>query len=166
MSLLVRKITRSKWPAEISEPINIDILRADAITSCLRTSSDTLSTWEVINADNINEAVLALASNFDKIETMTVIAIEKDKISEYGFSLVSSKGLTVVEDLKDSHIDVSNLTLKSIGTFASIVLETIKDEKVYRFSKRELIDIISKAVETDRLDVKLLKEKVREQLSA
>lgn len=166
MSLLIRKITRSKWPTEVAEPIDISILRADAITSCLRTSSDTLSTWEVVDVDNIKEAVLALATNFDKIETMTVVAIEKEKIIEHGLSIVPTIGSTVVDDLKDSHIDVAYLTLKSIGTFASIVLETIKEENVYRFSKKELIEIISQAISAKRLNIELLKDKVREQITA
>ena len=54
MVVCVRKINKSKWPAEETLAGKTDeeilpFLKADALTSCLRTSKDELSLWTVEN---------------------------------------------------------------------------------------------------------------------
>jgi hypothetical protein len=165
MSYLVRKITRSKWPKENFDQIMINNLRADAITSCLRTSSDTLSTWEIDTIDQLDEAVLALLVNQDKIENMDVITIEKDEITNRGFQIVKSPGKTHVPDLIDTHQDVSFLTYDSIGEFAKIILHTFGQKKYTRIKKKRLIEILKKAVEGGRVNIEHLKDEVRFEIS-
>nr|EKU5176985.1 hypothetical protein [Acinetobacter baumannii]EKW2555511.1 hypothetical protein [Acinetobacter baumannii] len=53
MTIFVRKISKAKWPSEeeIAEKALdseiIPFVRADALTTCLKTSQNTLSVWAV-----------------------------------------------------------------------------------------------------------------------
>ncbi|MCA4148535.1 hypothetical protein LDY24_17900, partial [Acinetobacter baumannii] len=53
MTIFVRKISKAKWPSEeeIAEKALdseiIPFVRADALTTCLKTSQNTLSVWTV-----------------------------------------------------------------------------------------------------------------------
>ena len=60
MSLLVRKINRAKWLQ--TDIAHGDDISADAITNCMKTTSNRLSVWEVESEARIEEAALAIAS--------------------------------------------------------------------------------------------------------
>ena len=46
MALYVRKISRAKWPEDVSEFNNIAELKSDALAD-LRTQNNTLSFWKI-----------------------------------------------------------------------------------------------------------------------
>lgn len=84
MSYYIRKISRAKWPEDVSEAEVKDV-RADAITGCLRTTSDELSLWKVEKIGNPEEDALFLTSlksdgNFAKISDRKVKSIIKQLI--------------------------------------------------------------------------------------
>ena len=67
MVVCVRKINKSQWPAEETLAGKTDeeilpFLKADALTSCLRTSKDELSLWTVENTSE--EEITALLIPF------------------------------------------------------------------------------------------------------
>ena len=68
MPYFVRKIARAKWSNESITDNPFDI-PADAITLDLKTFTNTLSVWEVTDEGKVGDAVLAIASGFDRIET-------------------------------------------------------------------------------------------------
>lgn len=78
MGLLVRKINRSKWPQEDEK--NVFKVASDAITICLKSCGNTLSVWEIDNEQNLDEAVLALASGFQHLESIDVVMLESDRL--------------------------------------------------------------------------------------
>lgn len=85
MSLLVRKINRSKWfQTNIYEGEDIS---GDAITNCLKTTRNTLSTWRINSETEIEDAILAMASGFDHIDTIDVIPINPEHLESEGISL-------------------------------------------------------------------------------
>lgn len=47
MKYIIRKFTKAKWSLIPTDTGNYENLQADAITSCLRTSGNTLSVWAV-----------------------------------------------------------------------------------------------------------------------
>ncbi|HDT6574870.1 TPA: hypothetical protein QFT23_000968 [Bacillus cereus] len=158
MAFLVRKMARSKWPQEKFMEMDINDLSADAITSCLRTSSATLSTWEIDSMEDLEDAVLALVAASQKIDTMFVVSIDKEKIINNGFQIEETPGKTLVEDLVETHKDIAGLTYQTIGTFASIMLESLHEEQVYRFTASKLKKILMNAIENGRLDKEALNE--------
>ncbi|MFX4420202.1 hypothetical protein ABTA42_19415, partial [Acinetobacter baumannii] len=82
MTIFVRKISKAKWPSEeeIAEKALdseiIPFVRADALTTCLKTSQNTLSVWAVENCTDaeIEKAILALITN-TKLERLNRIQI-------------------------------------------------------------------------------------------
>ncbi|OMD64651.1 hypothetical protein BSK62_16915 [Paenibacillus odorifer] len=164
MPLLIRKITRSKWPSENYLEVEVDTLSADAISSCLRTSNNTLSTWEVESKDQIEEAVLALACSAQRIENVDVIFMDRDEVADFGFVIIPTPGKTVVDDLVRHHYDICNLNYKSIGGFASLILKSFHEEKHLRFTASKVKAIIRKAVEDERVNLSMLDEKIQKAL--
>jgi len=131
MSLLVRKITRAKWRDSLSG----EDISADAITNCMKTTGNTLSTWTVQTRDEIPEAVLAIVSAHEHIDTIDVVCLDLLSLKNQGLRFQSTPGKTPVEDLKDRHRDISNLTYKSLGIVANHILNEIKEEKTERTPK-------------------------------
>ena len=78
MALLVRKISRGKWPEEICE---LSSLAGDAISD-IRTFDNSLSVWLVDSEDEIGAAMLALSasSKTESIEGITIVWIPVEKI--------------------------------------------------------------------------------------
>lgn len=165
MAFLIRKINRSKWPNQDFENFSIDDLVADAITSDLRTSKNTLSTWEIESEDQVLEAVLALSSGFDRLDTIDVIILDKAEVIGRGFEIIETPGLTPIKDLVNTHKDIVNLTFKSLGSFSRLILDTFHKEKVKRVKKGELKKLLLEAIETGRLNIDSLKDGVREKLA-
>ncbi len=85
MSMLARKISRSKWA---SKPyLKPDAIRADAITNCLKTKDDRLSLWRCADDQwDVAEAFLALAtgSKISKVETMDIVVLPENELEEAG----------------------------------------------------------------------------------
>lgn len=169
MSFLVRKITKSKWSddlcKQISKTEDIKCIPADAITSCLRTTKNTLSLWEIKLEDHLEEAALALITCADRIENIDLIYIDSSIIEEMGFTIdKDSPGNTVVEDLKKTHRDLCKLDYSKIGDFALIVAKSISYSKYKRFTKKQLIHIIKEAINKGRLNLNDLNEKMQEDI--
>ena len=158
MELLIRKVTKSKWS---KEPLSdIKDLSADAITSCLRTSSNTLSLWHVKDVNSINDAILALVSGFDRIDTIDVVLLEKDYLNT-NFNIKQTDGKTIVSDLINTHYDICNLTYEKIGNVATYIQDQILSNNIKRYRISEIVTILNEAINSGRLKNDELKEKVR-----
>lgn len=169
MSILVRKITKSKWPDSICLGVEsetmIEEVPADAITSCLRTSKNTLSVWEVENEEGLEEAALALVTSAQKLENIDIIYIDKAILLDYKFIIKDDvPGATSVEDLKNTHRDISDLNYKRIGEFAYIVAKSISNSKFKRFTRKKLIKIINKAIDENRLQIDTLNDNIKKDI--
>ncbi len=107
MPLLVRKITKAKWfqnkILEGEEP------SADAITSDLRTNSNCLSIWEIKSEDELEDAVLAIASSGDCLNTIDIIVINSDNIFSNKLKINESEGFTPYADFINRHRDIIDL---------------------------------------------------------
>lgn len=155
MGFLVRKFTQNKWPSkeEQTEGWDIDDIYADAFTSCLRTSGNTLSTWFVSDLTKLSEVVLALSTSLDKISRIQLIYFHKSEVLK-SLSLNETLGATPVEDLKKNHLDIADLNIGKLKNVSQIYLDSIKNEKVEIFTKNEVKDIIKTAISNKRLEVK------------
>lgn len=157
MQLLVRKITRSKWNNADDDVFE---LSSDAISSCLRTSKCTLSAWEIEKEEDLDEAVLALASGFDKLETIDVVILDGEYLELSKVLNQRSAGNTAVPDLIDKHHDFVDLNYYKLGLIAEHIIQRIKQEKVKRYSIEELKKLLIDAIDKERLRIDDLTEKV------
>ena len=159
---LIRKINKAKW-FQI-DIMNDDDVSADAITNCLRTTENTLSVWNVEKEEDIDEAVLAIVSAQDHIETIDVIILNSDKIEEYNVNIVASSGNTPIESLQQIHRDLSDLTFSKLGLIKDHIVERIRNNKIKRYTKTNLKKLLLAAIEKGILRLDDLKESVRSKL--
>jgi hypothetical protein len=159
MQLLVRKINRSKWN---NADEDIFKLSSDAITSCLRSSRNTLSVWKIESESDLDEAVLALISNFQKLESIDIVTLDGDYLIKAMVEQEQTEGITPISDLVDSHYDLKNLNYYKIGIVAEHIIQRIKLNKVKRYTINELKRILKKAIEQHRLKIEDLHVSVAE----
>jgi len=141
MSLFVRKIIKSKWYQTDIE--NGDDVSADAITNCMKTKQNTLSVWEIESPDELDNAVLAIVSQHQHLETIDVVKLDSVSLVENEIVWVESRGLTPIDDLVDTHFDLSELTYPKLG-----IIVTPKTKSIW-YPHKENDDVMSIAFELD-----------------
>jgi hypothetical protein len=162
MSLLIRKIDKGKWlQRDICQGEDVP---ADAITNCLRTKHNTLSAWEITSENDIDEAVLAIVSGHQHLETIDVVPIDPGHLKENNIDCIRTDGLTPVRDLIKNHIDLSNLSYKKLGVIAYHIVDKIRDKKVRRYTEGRLKAILNEAIEKGRLEADKLSDSLRRKL--
>lgn len=164
MPILVRRISRAKWD-------KIDIVRdndpvADAITSCLRTFNNTLSTWLIENEEQLNEAILALITGpkVEKLDSFQIIYFNEKMLHDLGLKLESTEGDTIIDALKNSHRDISELTYTKIGKVKDVVLDCLKNNRFKSVTKGELKKLLADAISKKQLSFEDLHENIVKEL--
>ena len=163
MALLVRKISRGKWP---DNPCSINCLQADAISD-LRTQGNTLSVWRVENLNEIDEAVLALAasSNTERIETITIVWEDEEVFLKKGITVNDTvEGDTVVTDLRPKHRDLSDLSYDSLGVISEIIMNSLNSSNTKRIPRQDVKKILVNAYKNDRISEEICTESLNSEL--
>lgn len=162
MSLLVKKIDKGKWLQ--NDIVNGQDVSADAITNCLKTSGNTLSTWRIGNEAQIDDAVLAIVSAHQHLDAIDVVWISQGQLSQYGIIMQDTPGLTPVFDLVDNHVDIVKLTYKALGTVAHCIVKCFSDKNIKRYTRSNLKKLLRSAIESERLDADNLASSVADKL--
>lgn len=162
MSLLVRKINKAKWMQ--NDIICGEEVSADAITNCIKTKDNKLSTWKISKESEINNAILAIVSSHQHLDTIDVVYLKKSFLEHKGFMFQSTKGATPIVDLKDLHVDISGLTYSSLGTIAEQIVQVIKEDKVLRYTKGMIRKLINEAIDLGRLKKDDLNDSLKKKL--
>lgn len=135
-----------------------DDISADAVTLCLKTSGNTLSFWRCsADTDDIAQIALALALGTDKdrLDAFDVVLLRRDAFEAAGFILNPnpSTAETKMDDMKDRHVDMEQLTLARLSAVASSIADKVKGNvNTYRFTRGQLLNLIVAAVDTKRID--------------
>jgi hypothetical protein len=160
-----RKFSRAKWvkPASITD----DDIPADAITGCLRTTENKLSFWECTrDTQSIEEIVIALAtgSKFKRIEKMHLIALPQETLRSEQLG-VPSKGDTLVDELRDRHFDLTELTLNKLTKVAKMMESQIESEiDCHSFTAKQVAKILNNFVEVGKIKLEKLDSEIQVQL--
>jgi hypothetical protein len=164
--VLVRKISLAKWST--SAPFAEGEISADAVTADLRTTGNALSMWKGCHQGEtaLEDAVLALASGFERGDKLDVVWLEKRKLVKAGVSLQQTPGSTPIADLQDRHFDATELDLVRLGEVAKAVAHAVQTQQYHRFTKKDVLRLIAKAVVAKRVRLEDLKEKLRSELIA
>ena len=137
---------------------------ADAITLCIKTKTNTLSAWEIASESDVSEAVLAIVSGGDHLETIHVVIMDKQHLTDHGISCSCKEEYTPVEDLRKTHHDLIALTYPKLGIIANHIVEGFKRERVIQYRERALRQILNDAVKMKRLDPSDLKPDISKKL--
>jgi hypothetical protein len=162
MSLLIRKINKAKWYQVDIE--NDSDVSADAITNCLKTTKNTLSVWCISCEEDLDNAVLALVSNQDNLETIDIVILEESLLDGYNIRIVATQGETPIEELAKTHRDIADLTFSKIGIIKDHIVERIRTKHLRRYTKGTLKKLIKDAIEDGKLKLEDLKESVQKNI--
>lgn len=162
MPLLIRKIDKSKWLQ--NDIVSGEHVSADAVTNCLKTSSNTLSTWRIDNEAQIDDAVLAIVSAHQHLDTIDVVCMSQDQLGEVGINMQDAPGVTPVVDLVDNHVDIVGLTYKSLGKVAHCIVKCFSDNSVKRYTRGSLKKLLRTAIESGRLKAERISPSLADKL--
>ena len=165
MTFLVRKIVRGKWLNGNDICETVDEVSADAITNCIRTSKNTLSTWSIKEEQNIEEAILAIVSNHKHLDAFDVVFLDFEEIKSIGIEIKNTPGITPVESLKQLHFDLEGLNYKLLGGVSDLIIKSFKEERVKRYTRGQLKKILENAIKLGKLNGKDLNTSVLEKLN-
>lgn len=163
MCLLVRKIDRAKWVQ--NDIVSGAAVSADAITNCLRTTGNKLSTWRVTDASAIEEAVLAMSSQFDHLDALDVVAVEESALAAAGLNILATPGRTAIGSFADRHRDIAGLTYTSLGALATFIVGEFQADRVHRFTKGQLRRLLVDAISDGVLRADDLKPSVKSEVA-
>ncbi len=162
MSLLVRKIDKGRWLQ--NDILNGEDISADAITICMKTTNNTLSTWRIDNEAQIDEAVLAIVSGHQHLDAIDVAWLSQEQIKAEAISIQDTSGITPITALVDSHVHVVDLTYTSLGKIANCIVNCFLENSVRRYTRGMLIKLLRKAIESGRLEKEMLAPAVADKL--
>jgi len=162
MALQVRKINRAKWHE--LDVVNGAEIPADAITNCLRTQQNNLSVWRIKSEDEIENAVLAISSGQQYLETFDIVILDSEYLEQKGIKFMVTEGQTAAKMPKDMHFHMVDLTYEKLGIVAYHIVEKFKEKKVLRYTKKNLKDILNNAINEKRLDFNELSENIKNKL--
>jgi hypothetical protein len=161
MSILVRKIQRAKWGGDV--PVESDV-PADAITICLKTTDNTLSIWEIDNENELDDAIVALATgrSLDSFSKIDYVLIDESILRDNGLSVVEYDGDTALEAFVKKHKNISDLTYRKLGIVRNIIVDCINNDKHAFKTRSQIKKIVKSAIETGKLQKDKLNPKLIE----
>lgn len=164
MPILARKIGLAKWTSK--QGLTLDEVPADAVTGDLRTSGNALSFWRSpgTSKEDLRSVVLALASASERLDKMDVAWIADSNIRQAGLDLKETEGHTPVLSLSKEHVDVVCLDLLRLGTVAHLFHAAVQEERCYRYTKKEILNLLADAAKRGLLALGDLSDKVRQEV--
>ncbi len=151
MPYLVRKIGNLENLFHIKETQDVEQVFADVINYEFKTTENTLSTWFINEADDIDMAVLAIASNYSTTEEMDFLYIDMSLLEEFSLEIINEPNETPYESYSKFHYDIVGLTLASIKS----ILEIYKHNKtiVVKRDGFELKALIKEAYKENKINI-------------
>ncbi|MCG8776512.1 hypothetical protein [Tenacibaculum finnmarkense] len=160
MSILVRRINRAKWN---QVDIVSDDSSADAITSCLKTTNNDLSTWLIEDENDLNTAILALitGSRQENLSTIHIIYFDESLISDKNLNLSITEGDTLIDTFKNKHRDISELTYSSLGEVKDIVLDCLRNDRFKTITRSKLKTLLKDCIKEELLEKSSLSDSIQ-----
>lgn len=168
---LARKISRAKWNAAVRLPQ----VRADAITSDLRTQHDELSFWQcdpgapdpdnpALNGNPVSDIAMAIASPNPSLGKFDIIWFSVDDLENDDQSWVYAKAETPIEDLNSLHLHARELNYLRLGNLAQRIIDAIDQKRFERFDPDRVVNLLTDAINGKRLKLDDLKGKVHDEV--
>jgi hypothetical protein len=161
MMFLARKVSFAKW--EPKHGVEKGEIPADAVTLDLRTFDNGLSLWkcEKASLEDVTQVALALAAEAERVDKIDVVWVEQSDLEDKKVILKNTDGKTPVASLVKNHVDALHLDLVRLGIVANSISKAFQEGHKYRFTEKKVRDILVEAVISKQVDLKNLKEKVR-----
>lgn len=123
-----------------------------------------MSVWSV---NNIEDAVLALASTNTSIAIVDVVELDAKRLNQLNLKVRQKNAKTPVEQLNDKHYDIVELDYTTLGVIANeIASETIKNsDYIKRYSAAKVKQILKDAIADGKIKTDSLHENLRKHFS-
>ena len=159
---LARTITRSKW--EPKRGLRTGEISADAVTADLRTRDNTLSFWRCPSGTDVDfeDVVLAIATGREEVTKVEIVWLDDEDLRTEGQTLINSDGRTPIAELVNLRVDVCHPDYKRLGKVAYRVVSAFDEGRYCRLTRARILALLASAVRKSRVDLKDLKEKVRD----
>lgn len=160
MPALARKITRAKWDPR--DELALGEISSDAVTADLKTTQNCLSFWTCPDGErDLEDAVLALAAAMERPDKIDIAWLAQEEAMARGLTIATSPGQTPVASLVHRHVDIARLDLVRLGTVAHLIADAVQRQHCRRFLKNELIGLLVRAVNNQRLELDALQPLLR-----
>ncbi|AMN11707.1 conserved hypothetical protein [Alteromonas macleodii] len=164
MPFLVRKITLSKWKKSINE-FGDDSISADAPTSCLRTTNNTLSFWIAETEQDIRRAAMAILASLDSISSLDYVVLDTGNIEALELAIEATPGDTLLAGADTLHRDLVNLDIQKLKIVSEMIRDTVKDDNHKRISVGEIKKMFKEACDKGDLDLKSLPTSIQDKVA-
>lgn len=161
---LARRIKRARWEERLApDPADVS---ADAVTVGLKTEGNRLSLWQCASHEaEIREVILACACAMKAPEPIDLVLLERDALESAGLSLECTPGNTPIMELRDRHVELTELTLAQLTIIAHRIAAKVRsDTDCYEFRLRQVQDIVVQAVWQRRIAIVSLRDGWQQEL--
>jgi hypothetical protein len=167
--IFARKVShRAKWAD--AQGLGVGEISSDAVTRDLPTLNNELSFWSCASTDDdeLQETVLAMAANGDRLDKMDVVWLESTAVNVAAVTVQPSphNANTPVESIKSRHVDFARLDLVRLGKVAILMRDAVVGDCCKRFQKADVLKVLVKAVREGRLKLEQLKDDLRSKVEA
>ena len=139
---------------------------------CIR-DSDTLSMWYIRSMEDFEDAALNIVLPHDKLGKADFLVIEEEILKEFGVEYKESPpDKEYIKSPNVSHYNMINLRVNNISKILSVYkkayeMEVISRSETYviQWSSRETVDHVYEAIKNERLELALLNQKQKDQIS-
>jgi len=114
----------------------------------------------------VDECALAMVSGLKQthLEGIFIVLLDPKEL-KWGwrkkFEIAQENATTLVKDFENAHWNILNLTYTKLGSIIKIILKKFRENKVKSRSRRELTDLVIKALIQKRLEYGSLNVKVQ-----
>ena len=173
MAFLVRRVS-SEWWEQTTGFGDFEVC-GDRFTAKkhhdLRTRDNTLSFWRADNAnkdDGLADVALAIGSGFAEPDGIDLVWFEETTLTtKSSVDLADTPGQTFVSDLENRHVDARALDSGKLHEIATVIAKAIRsDDSVLKFTRKEILTLIARAVDGKRVRLENLKQKMKESVAS
>jgi len=168
MPFLLRKISYKKWirTSDLDSWLNENEIPADSLNNLIfNLKNNSLSAWKVEDDNsNLNDIIIALATNPDYISELSYILIDLNILSKYGIEYNEINGETKYDKANQLwHLNLCKITGKKALILAQEFFNKGEKKRIY---KKQLLELFEKNLEIlKNLEIKNLKDDVRKYIS-
>ena len=161
---LARSISVAKWKSRVN--IQQHEVPADGVGADLRSANNALSFWLCDPAEerSLECVALVLASTRDQVQRLDLVWMSADEIARMNIGLDPTPGVTPVTSLNHEHRDLVGIDLSRLFLLAGSVAQAIERNQIRRFTERQVLAILSKAVQRDLVQMGKLKQSVADKI--
>lgn len=167
--MLIRMLSSiNKWDGSKTINRKDPSICGDAIGD-LRTTENKLSVWKIENEEDINDVIVALALNRDKVCKIDYLILEEAKIANMEIEVVDDQpgradGLN--DTILRKHRDLIEIDYKRLGLLAEYMTNIAKvKENRKSMTKKEVKKLLNKYKDESRIQLDSMNSKLRENLN-